>query len=46
MPNRSHASRSHQVATGQIVCTEGTGVSASVVTITRTRWFSETDSRL
>ena len=46
MPNRSHASRSHQVATGQIEWTEATGVVASVVMITRARWFSETESRL
>ena len=31
MPNRSQASRSHHVATGHIVCTDGTGVFSSVV---------------
>src|ERR1700733_1282754 len=46
MPNRSHASRSHHVATGHTVCTDGTGFTSSVVIITRSRWFSDTDSRL
>ena len=46
MPNRSQASRSHHVATGHTVCTDGTGVLSSVVTMTRSRWFSDTDSRL
>ena len=40
------SARSNQVATGQIVWQDGTGVCSSVCTTTRTRWFRETESRL
>jgi ornithine decarboxylase len=42
----SQASRSNQVALGQMPATLGTGVAASVATTTRMRWFSDRLSRL
>ena len=45
MPYMSKASRSYQSAQGNTPVTEGTGVSSSVCTFTRTRRFRVIDSR-